>query len=167
MKFRYIIIRFFMCFCIVAMLMIKCGDNIQYDDTTKDIEIDKIENNIEIEPVKNENKVVEDSPTLISLGEFKLTAYCSCEICCGVWAENRPNGVVYGSIGIPLTTNYSIAVDPDVIPYGTKVIINGNTYEAQDCGGAINNNDIDIYFGSHEEALEFGVQYAEVFVVNE
>ena len=72
-----------------------------------------------------------------SLGEFKLTAYCSCEKCCGIWAYNRPNGTVYGAIGEELKEGYSIAVDPNVIPYGTEVVIDGKTYKAQDCGGAI------------------------------
>lgn len=110
------------------------------------------------------------SQELISLGEFKLTAYCSCGKCCGKWANNRPkdengNDIVYGSIGERLTAGYSIAVDPDVIPYGTEVIINNHTYKAQDCGGAIDGNEVDIYFDDHQEALEFGVQYAEVFIV--
>lgn len=101
---------------------------------------------------------------LISLGKFKLTAYCSCPICCGEWAYNRPNGVVYGAIGEKLQEGYSIAVDPNVIPYRTEVIINGHTYKAQDCGGAIKGNRIDVYFEDHNRALKFGVQYAEVFV---
>lgn len=101
---------------------------------------------------------------LVSLGEFKLTAYCSCPICCGEWAYNRPDGIVYGSTGEALTEGYSIAVDPNVIPYGTEVIINGHTYKAQDCGGAIKGNRIDVYFEDHNRALNFGVQYSEVFV---
>lgn len=99
----------------------------------------------------------------ISLGEYKLTAYCSCKKCCGKWADNRGPEVV-GSIGKVLTAGYSIAVDPNVIPYGSIVIINGKEYEAMDCGGAIKGNRIDVYFNSHEEALEFGVQYANVFL---
>lgn len=106
----------------------------------------------------------------ISLGEFKLTAYCSCETCCGKWALNRPkdeNGkdIVYGSTGTILVAGISIAVDPSVIPYGSQVEINGHTYEAHDTGGAIKGNRIDVYFDDHQEARVFGVQYAEVFLV--
>lgn len=32
----------------------------------------------------------ETEPELISLGRFKLTAYCSCRKCCGSYADNRP-----------------------------------------------------------------------------
>ena len=108
----------------------------------------------------------------INLGNFRLTAYCSCSLCCGKWANNRPvdengNEIVYGSIGERLTEGYSIAVDPTVIPYGTEVIINGHTYKAQDCGSAIKGNRIDIYMSDHNEALKFGVQYADVFIIPE
>ena len=99
-----------------------------------------------------------------SLGEFKVTAYCSCEKCCGRWANNRPNGIVYGASGEQLIPNVSIATDPSVIPYGTTVVINGNEYVSHDCGGAIKENRIDIYMESHEQALEWGVKYLEVFV---
>ena len=125
--------------------------------------IDKEEIIIETETDKevDTNQAVQP----ISLGEFKLTAYCPCEKCCGKWANNRPNGVTYGSIGEELKGGYSIAVDPKVIPYRTEVIINGHTYKAQDCGGLIKGNRIDIFFENHQSALDFGVQYAEVFVI--
>lgn len=105
-----------------------------------------------------------------SLGEFKLTAYCSCEKCCGKWALNRPkdeNGkdIVYGSTGTILVAGTSIAVDPSVIPYGSQVEINGHTYTAHDTGGAIKGNRIDVYFDNHQDALNFGVQYEEVFLI--
>lgn len=105
-----------------------------------------------------------------SLGEFKLTAYCSCEKCCGEWALNRPkdeNGkdIVYGSTGTILVAGTSIAVDPSIIPYGSQVEINGHTYTAHDTGGAIKGNRIDVYFDNHQDALNFGVQRAEVFLI--
>lgn len=128
-----------------------------------------IERTIETDKRTIETKTDKDGDTIqaiepVSLGNFKLTAYCSCELCCGKWANNRPNGVVYGAIGEELKEGYSIAVDPTVIPYRTEVTINGHTYKAQDCGGAIKGNRIDIYFENHNDALAFGVQYAEVYV---
>lgn len=109
---------------------------------------------------------------LVSMGEFKLTAYCSCNICCGIWAENRPkdeygNDIVYGASGERLTAGVSVAVDPSVIPYCSKVVVNGHTYTAHDTGSAVKGNHIDIYFDSHEEAYNFGLQYAELFLVIE
>lgn len=100
-----------------------------------------------------------ETDALVSLGTFKLTAYCACERCCGEYA----NG--YTSTGTLATEGRTIAVDPRVIPYGTHVLINGHEYVAEDCGGGIKQNRIDVFFSSHEAALRFGVGEAEVFVV--
>lgn len=124
----------------------------------------QIENNTKKIETETNGEVDTQAVKPVSLGEFKLTAYCPCEICCGIWSNNRPNGIVYGAIGEELKENYSIAVDPDVIPYKAEVIINGHVYKAQDCGGAIKGNRIDVYFEDHDDALKFGVQYAEVFM---
>lgn len=110
------------------------------------------------------DKTQANEPVYISLGEFRVTAYCSCSECCEQWAANRPGGIVYGASGEVLVPHHSIAVDPNVIPYGSTVYINGQAYIAQDCGGAIKGNSIDIYMASHEEAYDFGVQYLEVFM---
>ena len=99
------------------------------------------------------------------MGVFNVTAYCPCEQCCGIWATNRPNGVVYGASGARLKANHSIAVDPTVIPYGTKVVINQIAYVAEDCGGAIKGNRIDIYFENHDEALAFDARNYDVFKI--
>ncbi|MCL4377096.1 MAG: 3D domain-containing protein [Actinobacteria bacterium] len=50
-----------------------------------------------------------------------------------------------------------IAVDPEIIPYGTRVEIkNMGFFVAEDCGGKIKGNRIDIYFDTIEEAKKFG-----------
>jgi len=57
-----------------------------------------------------------------------------------------------------------VAVDPEVIPLGTEIIIEGlGVFIAEDTGGAIKGNRLDIYFESRKEALEFGVQSVNVF----
>lgn len=81
-----------------------------------------------------------------------VTAYCPCEKCCGEYA----NG--YTATGAKATQGVTIATDPDVIPMGTEVEIDGHIYIAQDVGGAISGNRIDLYFDSHEDALQWGVQ---------
>ena len=108
----------------------------------------------------------------VSLGDFLVTAYCSCYICCQEHSLNRPvdkygNEIVYGSIGQVLTPQYSIAVDPRVIPYGTKVYFDRKEHLAQDCGGSIKQNRIDLYFSDHQEARKWGKQYHEVFILVE
>lgn len=106
-----------------------------------------------------------------SLGEFVLTAYCSCVKCCGEWSAEHPSriGTDYvqktASGTIP-TAGRTISVDTSVIPFGTTVIIRGHEYVVEDRGGAIKGNKIDIFFDDHDEALEFGRQTAEVFITN-
>ena len=128
------------------------------------IEKIKEDDQITIETENNKDGDTNQAIEPVSLGQFKLTAYCSCAKCCGKWAYNRPDGIIYGAIGEELKEGYSIAVDPSVIPYRTEVIIDGKTYKAQDCGGAIKGNRIDVYFEDHNDALEFGVQHKEIFV---
>lgn len=107
--------------------------------------------------------VTEEAKEPELLGEFILTAYCSCEKCCGQYANKRADNIVKGASGEELIAGYSIAVDPTVIPYGTELIIGGQEYEAMDCGGDIKDNRIDVYFNSHEEAVEFGVKHVDVY----
>ena len=58
-----------------------------------------------------------------------------------------------------------VAVDPDVIPLGSTIIIDGQEYLAADTGGAIKGNRIDIAVETHQEALELGTKTAEVWIV--
>lgn len=90
-----------------------------------------------------------------SLGTFEITAYCPDSECSDEWGDMT-------STGVRAKEGRTIAVDPRVIPYGSEVKINGHTYIAEDCGGAVKGKTIDIYFDTHEEAVTFGVQYAEV-----
>lgn len=123
----------------------------------------KLEERLAKEKALAEEKAIKEKeqsvkvPQKVSLGTFKLTAYCPCFRCCG-----KTDGIT--SSGTKATQGRTIAVDTRAIPYGTKVVINGNTYTAEDTGGAIKGNRIDIYFNSHQEALNFGVQYKEVFI---
>ena len=91
-------------------------------------------------------------------GVYKITAYCSCAICCG-----KTNGIT--ASGVKATSNRTIAA-PSTFKFGTKVIINGQEYTVEDRGGAIQGNRIDIYMDSHSAALAWGVKYLEVEVEN-
>ena len=116
---------------------------------------------VRVEPtlIEQMTEIITEAPTsqVELLGTFKLTAYCACEKCCG-----KSDGIT--ATGTKATANRTIAVDKTIIPYGTVVIINGNEYVAEDTGGAVKGNIIDIFFDDHEEALNFGVQYADVYV---
>ena len=63
----------------------------------------------------------------------------------------------------------TIAVDPKVIPYGTKVYIPyfNKTFVANDCGGAIKGTKIDIFMNSRKECYKFGRRNIEIIVLND
>ena len=108
---------------------------------------------------------------LVSLGEFTLTAYCPCVLCTEIWSAEHPSRIGTDFVqktasGTIPTQGRTIAVDTGVIPFSTIVVINGQEYVAEDRGGAIKNNRIDVFFDSHQEALTFGRQTAEVFIKN-
>jgi len=59
----------------------------------------------------------------------------------------------------------TVAVDPRVIPYGSKIFIPGYGWRvAEDTGGKIKGNRIDIYFESRKRALQFGVKRMKILV---
>ena len=91
------------------------------------------------------------------LGEFTITYYCPCVECNGGYSGT--------STGAPLVQGRTIAVDPTVIPYGTKVIIGGHVFTAEDCGGAIKGKRIDIFVNDHEMCNALGVRGAHVYLV--
>ena len=129
------------------------------DDPTRDLPLQKptVVEPAEEPPVSNGMDV---------LGEFDLTAYCPCEECCGQWALNRPDGIVYTASGVVAKEGVTVAVDPDVIPLGTEVYIVGRGwYTAQDTGNFAGNV-IDIYMTDHATACEFGRQNAVVAIPN-
>ena len=114
-------------------------------------------------------ETVSPEPEWTSLGEFTVTHYCPCETCCGQWAKSRPvdadgKEIVYTASGARAEEGVTIAVDPDVIPIGTQVRIDGHIYTAQDTGGAIRGNKVDVYMESHEAACKGGRFVAEVEV---
>lgn len=112
--------------------------------------------------VCNEQEKSED----ITYIQFKVTAYCSCEKCCGVWAINRPEGKVYGAAGKELVAGYSVAVDRELYEFGTKFVDkDGNEYKAADVGGAVKGNHLDLYMSDHQEALNWGVKTLELAVI--
>jgi 3D (Asp-Asp-Asp) domain-containing protein len=91
------------------------------------------------------------------IGECTITAYCPCAECCGRWAD----GVT--ASGLPAGPGI-VAVDPDVIPLGSTVVIDGQKYLAADTGSGVTGNHIDVCLSSHGKTVEHGIRTAEVWV---
>lgn len=89
---------------------------------------------------------------------YKITAYCPCAKCCG-----KTNGRT--ASGTTATEGRTVAASSQ-FAFGTKLNIGGHVYTVEDRGGAINGNKIDIFVNTHAEALQWGVRYLSVSVVN-
>lgn len=97
------------------------------------------------------------------LTNVKVTFYC-----CEKWAHICGNGDGLTASGTEVTPYVTVAVDPSVIPLGSEVMVDFGDgvihyFIAEDTGGGVDGNHIDIAVVSHEEALELGVKSATVY----
>lgn len=90
----------------------------------------------QVTKLKNE---VSKLPKWIYYGNFRITYYWQ--------GEDQYNDTIAKPYDgkHKAIAGHTIAVDPDVIPYGTQVMINNHIYTAEDCGGAVKGHVIDIY----------------------
>jgi len=89
-----------------------------------------------------------------------VTHYCACAECCG-----KSDGIT--ATGVRATPGVTVAVDPAVIPMGTVLTADygdgiPHTYRAEDTGGAVKGARIDLFTGSHQEAMALGIRSAVV-----
>jgi len=90
--------------------------------------------------------------------KIKVTAYEPSERSCGIWAD----GIT--ATGKPVKMG-TIAVDPKLIPMGSRLFVPQYGWGvAEDIGGAIKGNRIDVFFWTVDEALEWGVKELDIFV---
>ena len=100
-----------------------------------------------------------------AIGAYQYIGVCTVtHYCCELYAHVCGDGDGLTATGIPVTPGV-VAVDPEVIPLGSTVIIDGQAYLAADTGEAIKGNHVDIAVPTHQEALELGTKTAEVWVV--
>lgn len=109
-----------------------------------------------------ERKRLEELAAKEKTATFKTTGYCNCRECCGQWSPEVSGKPASTASGTSPKAGRTVAVDPDLIPLGSTVIIDGVSYIAEDTGSAVTGNVIDIYFDSHSEACNWGVRYKEV-----
>jgi len=91
--------------------------------------------------------------------KVEATAYCPASCCCGKYADGiTATGADAYTMGV--------AVDPKVIPLGSTVCIPGyGTVIADDVGGAIKGDKIDVRFRTHQEAREWGRQLRTITIL--
>lgn len=107
--------------------------------------------------IKEAEAKKEEEPELVSLGVYKISAYCPCVKCCG-----KTDGIT--ASGTQATAGRTAAMNG--VPFGTRIVIDGHEYIVEDRGGGLGKKIIDIYFDSHEEALNSGLWVdKEVFQV--
>lgn len=118
------------------------SDDYNYDDDNSDTD-------------KNDE---EKEPEGVYLGRYKITHYCACSSCCGEYTGLTASGTV--------ATAGRTASASSEFEFGTKVEIDGNVYVVEDRGG-FSENTIDIFCDSHQEALEKGSYYTDVYIIYE
>ena len=102
----------------------------------------------------------------ISLGMFDCYAYYAGHESTGKNPGDPAYGITYS--GTVATAGRTVAVDPNVIPLGSLILVDGVPYIAEDTGDQyIHDNAIDIYFDTYEQAAQYGVQQHEVWMVME
>lgn len=107
--------------------------------------------------VAEEKKKAEENSKVQLLGTFKCTYYTG--------AADEGGNIT--ALGTPVTPWYTVAVDPRVIPLGSKISIEGydGIFYCADTGSAIKGSILDIAVGSKSEASNLGVQYHKVYLV--
>ena len=120
-----------------------------------------------IASVRSRPEIVEiDGPVndLWVTREMRVTAYCPGKCCCGKWADG-----ITASGHMIQSGDYFVAA-PKAFPFGTIVIIPGyplagqagEEVEVEDRGGAIKDDRLVVFFPTHREALNWGVQILNV-----
>lgn len=125
-----------------------------YEFTMEQLTLEQKEKDAAI--IKEAEAKKEEEPELVSLGVYKISAYCPCVKCC-----LKSDGIT--ASGVKATPNRTVAVDG--IPFGTRLLIDGNEYIVEDRVGS-GKRLIDVFFSTHEEALNSGLWVdKEVFQV--
>ena len=118
--------------------------------------------NVSDEEIAEEPAVADAEEETVSVGEylgtFAVTGYCNCEKCSG--------GHGYTYSGTVPQANHTLSADLTLLPLGTKVMIDDIVYTVEDKGGGVDGKKVDIYFATHEEALAFGTQQADVYLAS-
>lgn len=95
--------------------------------------------------------------------QYKTTEYSLSIESCNKNPTHELYGITYS--GKRVRENYTVAVDPKVIPLGTWIIIDGHIYQAMDTGSGVRGRHIDIYVADDGQARRYGVQYNKIVIM--
>ena len=96
----------------------------------------------------------EPEPATAYYGNCRITFYCGCAACCGSWGNATASGAMPAA-------GWTVANGS--LPFGTLVEIDGHTYCVEDRG--VGGDQFDIYVDSHQEALNRGLYYTDVYIL--
>lgn len=104
----------------------------------------------------------------VLVGETKITHYCICKKCCGKDPDHPAYGIT--ASGAEAKPYVTVAVDPDIIPLGSDVLVDYGdgiiqAYIAQDTGSGVNGSHIDLCVEDHQTAINLGVKTAKVWFI--
>lgn len=135
------------------------GQRLQRTKLSLETEVQDLEKSLKDKATEYENLVVEhgNCPQWTSLGEFKITTYCSCYECNGKWTGYPTK------LGTDYVEGRTVGVDENIIPLGSKLLIDGNEYVAEDTG-SFSGKVIDVYVSDHSK---FYRDYKEVYILEE
>lgn len=85
----------------------------------------------------------------------RITFYCPGACCCGQWASGNT------ASGTRATANRTVANGD--LPFGTRLLIDGQEYIVEDRG--VGAQQIDIFVNTHAEADARGLYYREVYII--
>lgn len=95
-----------------------------------------------------------------------VTAYCPCTKCCGPSAQ----GITASGKKVSYNQGRFVAADKTLLPFGTRLQVPGYhdaaTVEVTDTGSAIRGHRLDVYYHSHQKALEWGKRWVDVVVLD-
>lgn len=111
-----------------------------------------------VEPESDESVGGSKDPILTYVGNWTISFYCPCSLCCGEWATGCT------ASGVAATEWHTVATD--MFPFGTQLYVDGLGYfVVEDLG--VSGEWLDVFVTDHQEALNLGLQYRDVYIVED
>ena len=108
------------------------------------------------ETISKMETVAEPEERWESLGKWKISHYCACRRCSGKWGHRTSSGA---------TCEEGVTAACAILPAGTVVRIEGYGERIiQDTGAGVRGQHLDLFYESHQECLDRGIKYREVWV---